>query len=217
MLLIFCSVSALEISQASTAQDTEELVLPIRVHILTSGESENLNCDCTEDEIIVFFNQVNAIWKAADVRWNIESFVREEANNPEAFDEVVVLGRDAPAMQRRNAVHSSYPLEGKLAAGWNVFFINRMAFGGGVYNPESQAVLISMKNPSGDINPSILTHELGHALGLPHSQERFNLMAGRQPGVEPKDKIQLTPEQIVQARGIAKSGRAFRGRGGAWQ
>ncbi len=85
-----------------------------------------------------------------------------------------------------------------------------MAFGAGVYNPETQSVLIGETSPGGDINPSILAHELGHALSLRHFRERFNLMSGRQPGVEPMDKTRLSPEQIAGARAVAKSGDSFR-------
>ncbi len=89
-------------------------------------------------------------------------------------------------------------------------FIHRMAFGGGVYNGGTQSVLIGETSPRGGINPSILAHELGHSLSLQHSRERFNLMSGRQPGVEPMDKSRLSPEQIAGARAVAKSGDSFR-------
>jgi hypothetical protein len=36
-------------------------------------------------------------------------------------------------------------------------------------------------------------------------------MAGRQQGIEPKDKIRLNPEQIARARTIAESGLSFGG------
>ena len=123
---------------------------------------------------------------------------------------MVELGRDAQPDERRTAVHSTYPLERKLTPGWNVFSIHRMAFGGGVYNGGTQSVLIGETSPRGGINPSILAHELGHSLSLQHSRERFNLMSGRQPGVEPMDKTRLSPEQIAGARAVAKSGDSFR-------
>ncbi len=198
-------------AQGSTEPALEEIVIPIRVHILRSAESSHLNCLCTEAQITAWFDVVNTIWSSAAIRWDLESFVYEEANNAAEFDRIVELGRDADPGDRHSVVHSMYPLDQRLAPGWNIFFINRMAFGGGVYNPETKSVLIGETSPGGDLNPSILAHELGHSLGLQHLREPYNLMAGRQPGIEPRDKIRLNPEQVARARTIAKSGDAFGG------
>ncbi len=217
MLSVSCSRGTLTIpsttvqTQRSTELNLEEIVIPIRVHILRSAESSHLNCTCTEAQVTAWFDRVNTIWSSAAIRWDLESFVYEEANNPSEFDRVVGLGRDADPGDRRSVVHSTYPLDQLLAPGWNIFFINRMAFGGGVYNPQTKSVLIGETSPGGDLNPSILAHELGHSLGLKHLRVRFTLMAGRQRGIEPKDKIQLNPEQIARSRSIAKSGDSFGG------
>jgi hypothetical protein len=188
-----------------------EIVVPIRVHILRSAESLHLTCTCTEAQITAWFARADTIWSQAAIHWDIESFVYEEAANPSEFDRIVALGEDADPTDRYTVVHSVYPLEQRLAPGWNIFFINRMAYGGGVYNPQTQAVLIGEYNPNGAFNTSILAHELGHSLGLPHSQELYNLMAGQQSGIDPNDKIRLNAAQIALARTIAESGDSFAG------
>ena len=198
-------------AQGLPEPDLAKIIIPIRVHILRSAESSHLNCECTEAEIVEWFDRANTIWKSAAIRWELESFVYEEANNPAEFDRIVELGRDADPGDRRSVVHSTYPQDQKLAPGWNIFFINRMAFGGGVYNPETKSVLIGKTRPGGDLNPSILAHELGHSLGLRHLREQYNLMAGRQQGIEPKDKIRLNSDQVARARTIAESGDSFGG------
>jgi hypothetical protein len=192
--------------------DLEEIVLPIRVHILHSSESSRLNCGYTEAEITAWFERANTIWSAAAIHWDLESFVYEQPNNPADFDRIAELGRDADPEERRTTVHSTYPLDQKLTPGWNIFFIHRMAFGSGVYSPENKSILIGETSPDGEFNPSILAHELGHSLGLRHTPERYNLMAKRQLGIEPKDKIRLNPKQIARARSIAESGNPFPGR-----
>ncbi len=136
-------------AQSSTEVDLEEIVIPIRVHILRSAESSHLNCICTEAQITAWFDRANIIWSSAAIRWDLESFVYEEANNSADFDRIVELGRTADPGDRRSVVHSTYPLDQMLAPGWNIFFINRMAFGGGVYNPQTKSVLIGETSPSG--------------------------------------------------------------------
>lgn len=196
----------------SPPQDLEEIVIPIRVHILHSEESSDLNSTNTEAEITAWFDSANTIWSAAGIRFDLESFIIEEPNNPAEFDRISALGREADAAERKSVVHSTYPLEQNLTPGWNIFFINRMAKGGGVYSPENKSVLIGEFGPQGEFNTSKLAHELGHSLGLHHTRERYNLMAGPQKGIEPKDKIRLSLEQITRAREIAETGDSFPGR-----
>ena len=82
-------------AQSPTEPDLEEIVIPIRVHILRSAESSHLNCICTEVQITAWFDRANTIWRSAAIRWDLESFVYEEANNASEFDRVAELGRDA--------------------------------------------------------------------------------------------------------------------------
>lgn len=66
-------------AQDPSAPDDAEVVLQVRIHILSSEASSNLNCECTEAQITGWFDQVNSIWAQAAIRWEIESFVHEEA------------------------------------------------------------------------------------------------------------------------------------------
>lgn len=104
-------------AQSSIEPELEEIVIPIRVHILRSAESSNLSCMCTEAQITTWFDAANTIWSSAAIRFVLESFVYEEANNASEFDRIAELGRDADPEDRRSVVHSTYPLDQRLAPG----------------------------------------------------------------------------------------------------
>ena len=61
--------------------EVELLLLPVRVHLLTSGTTPELNSTLTGDEIRQVFVEVNAVWQQAGIRWDVESVLREQAQN----------------------------------------------------------------------------------------------------------------------------------------
>ncbi len=65
----------------------------MRVHLLSSDFAP-LNTTLTDDEVGVVFARVNEVWQQADITWDIESIVREEALNADGF--ALVLAGQLP-------------------------------------------------------------------------------------------------------------------------
>jgi hypothetical protein len=186
-----------------------EIALRVRVHLLSS-DFEPLNTELTEDEVVTVFGRVNAIWQQALIRWEIESIVREDALNADAF--ASMLQGELPASE--DVVASVMPRENMLRGEWDVFLILSLeGIAGGIYFPGIPATLSAELDPDGRRELTrgtarILAHELGHSLSLPHvaCTTAGNLMS---PGCPAENRTKLTEAQVETARQQALTGHPF--------
>ncbi len=196
------------------APDRGVVTLQVRVHLLSS-EFPPLSTELTEDEVATVFGRVNAIWQQALIRWEIESILREDALNSDAF--AAILRGDLPVSDA--VIASVLPRENLLTGDWDVFLILSLGgIAGGIYFPGIPAALSAELDPEGrreltGATARILAHELGHSLSLPHvtCTAAGNLMS---PGCPAANRTRLTEGQVEAARQQALVGRPF-GSGGA--
>jgi hypothetical protein len=209
-----------------TAPQPEEIELSVRVHLLSSDFAP-LNTLLTEAEVgTVFsrvnevwrqalevgtvFSRVNEVWRQALISWEIESIIREEALNADAFA-LVLQGQ---LLASDDIIASVLPRANLSGGAWDVFLILDLGgIAGGIYFPGIPAALSAELDPSGNRELTgsaarILAHELGHSLGLPHvaCTAEGNLMA---PGCPAVDRTRLLVGQIGIARRQAETGRPF--------
>lgn len=194
--------------------DDQAFILDVRVHLLESAESPALTTTLTETEVETVFEGVNEVWSQAGIEWRIESVVREEAENGEAFERM--LRGEAPFGFQ--GVADVIPRANLAPGTWHVFLIRSLGGGlAGVYLPSLPAVLQPELDPLGNRGLSgglvrILAHELGHALSLPHVPcvATGNLMV---PGCAQGVRTRLDESQIRAARIQAATGRPYMGGG----
>ena len=81
----------------------------------------------------------------------------------------------SPVGQRRYEVLGSLvPDANRLAPGFNLYIVEDLGLiAGGVFMPRKQIVLYGRSGPKGQQRPTVLAHELGHALSLPHVVDRI--------------------------------------------
>jgi hypothetical protein len=176
------------------------LVIPLRVHILSSSDLLDVNCGLTDADLARILGKVNGIWKQAGVYWAVDPLVREAAAKQERFK----MTMEAKPADPLNAFRMLAPEESKADDGMNVYYIHKFSVNG-VYLGNRMAFVqetAKLRPVPGGIDeplPRVTAHELGHALGLPHRQDRTNLLASGNNGTT------LNEAEVARSRKRAES------------
>jgi hypothetical protein len=207
MVFLSCSGDSGPAEIVAPARDL--ITLRVRVHLLSSDFAP-LSTELTEDEVVTVFGRVNAIWQQALIRWEIESILREDALNEDAF--AAMMSGQVPVSE--DIIASALPREHLLSGEWDVFLIRTLGgITGGIYFPGIPAALSAELDPDGQreltrATARILAHELGHSLSLPHvaCTSAGNLMS---PGCPAADRTKLSEDQVEAARQQALTGHPY--------
>ncbi len=178
------------------------VILPLRVHVLSADGLPEIDCNLSDDDIRRIVGKVNAIWRPAGIFWGLESIVREPAAHQDRFRIRRQLSPDG--FLPLGTYQSLIPTRGRIEHGLDVYYLHRFAVNG-VYLGDRIALVqetARLREVPGGIDeplPRVTAHELGHALGLPHRQDRTNLLASGTTGTG------LNAKEIEKARVIADS------------
>jgi hypothetical protein len=174
------------------------IILPLRVHVLTADDAD-VDCKLSDDDVRRIVGKVNRVWRPAGVYFGLESIVREPAAKQERFKKV----REELGAVPLGVYKVLRPEGSRQFGGLHVYYVHKLPVNG-VYMGEDFAVVqetAKLREVEGGIDepvPRVTSHELGHALSLPHRQDRTNLMASGTTGTL------LNAEEVAAARAKAE-------------
>jgi hypothetical protein len=185
------------VSTAGVADGTrpaeEFRIVPVRVHLLRSEVAPAVNTKLQAADVARIFRKANNVWQPAGIHFWVETVVDEKAINAEARRDDAVLTLDSlPALR---------PAASRAEGMFHVYYVGAMSVNG-VYMARDSIFVqeaAKLRPVEGGIDeplPRVTSHELGHAMGLPHRQDRTNLMASGTTGTSLNDaeieKVRLT-------------------------
>ena len=186
------AILATGICQFAAAEKLPTITLPVRVHLVQSAKEPDLHTTLTEADVRRIFGKVNEVWAQAGIQFAIESIGKTSAldNAPEKKDakDRWVTASIPPERIKKNALNVCYVKR----VGPNGFWTGKLA----VVKDTAK-----LKEVSGGLDeplPRVTSHELGHALDLPHRQDTTNLMASGTTG------FSLNESEIQTARARAE-------------
>ncbi len=178
----------------------EFVVIPLRVHILSSGDLKDVDCALTDADIARVLGKANGIWHQAGVHWGLESLVREPAARQGRFKAAM----DAGPADKLGVFRLLIPEDSRSDEGVDVYYIHKFSVNG-VYLGNRVAFVqetAQLRPVPGGIDeplPRVTAHELGHSLGLPHRQDVTNLLASGTTGTT------LNEAEVARARDRARA------------
>jgi hypothetical protein len=175
------------------------LVIPLRAHVLTASDLPEVDCRLTFADVERVVGKVNGIWHNAGVHWSLESVTREPAARQGRFR----LARDLDGPNNLAMYRMLVPRSDEQFDGLHVYYLHRLPvngvwMGGNFALVQETARLREVAGGIDEPLPRVTAHELGHALGLTHRQDRTNLLASGTTGTR------LNATEVEAARKRAK-------------
>jgi hypothetical protein len=171
---------------------TDFLLAPLRIHLLTSTNEPTIHTTLTSNDVTRILGKVNRVWAQAGITFYLESLRIEPAVNTEGFRDNVKTNSDALLRLR--------PESSKATNVFHVYYLKQFGPNGicirGINFVKDTAGLRAVEGGLDEPLPRVTSHELGHALTLPHRQDVTNLLASGP---------WLNESEIKQARAAART------------
>lgn len=179
-LLLFQPTSPdLEQSSIESTLSLDNIIVPVNVFAIMGDNGTQR----TYSEIHNLLIQNQNIWSQADVKFSVEniSFIEIDEQNPISIIQDPISFLDS--------------IEGYRTDQINLFLTRRFSGLNGVAFPGLKVIFLADITTTRDFR--VLAHEIGHILGLRHTDSMIDLMYQGAQGVR------LSEQEILQARDVA--------------
>ncbi len=178
------------------------LVIPLRVHVLTSKDLDLADGRITDAEVAKVIPKINAIWSKAGISFGLESIVREPAAQVERFKALVEVNDGQ--LPDVDAFAWLIPASSRAFEGLHVYIFRDLPLNGAYIVGADAAIvkekpeLEDVKGGSKDPLARVAARGLGQALGMNPRQDQIGLLSAGTNG------IALNEAEINRARQVAK-------------
>ncbi|HZE95761.1 MAG TPA: Matrixin [Planctomycetota bacterium] len=151
-------------------------IVPVRVHRLRCKDAAALDCNLEEADVRRVFEKANRIWNKAGLALAIESITREDAVQGPEFED-----------SKLDSYKATRPEATRPAGMIHVYYVHELPTNGVFMGRDAifvkdTAALRKVRGGVDEPLPRVTSHEIGHAMGLPHRQNTINLMASGTTG-----------------------------------
>ncbi len=167
------------------------LIVPLRIHLLASADTPAFQTTLTDTDLARILPKMNRVWAQAGIQFRVESLIREE---------VLPLGN--ADVGGREEIAARVSRKARSGAAFDVYYVKELDVNGfysarGIFVKDA-AALRPVEGGIDEPIPRVTSHEIGHALSLPHRQDTTNLMASGTTGTL------LNAAEIGQTRAAAR-------------
>jgi hypothetical protein len=186
---------------AATRPPAADIIfLPLHVHVLSAKDRPDIDCSLKDEDLDRILGKVNKVWRQAGIQFMVQPIRREQAVKIDEFDKQ----KEKIQAGGLGAYRLLAPPETRDLTGLHVYYVhelppNGVYIGGNLAFVKETASLRKVEGGIDEPLPRVTSHELGHGLGLPHRQDKTNLMASGTTGTS------FNEAEIAISRGKAKA------------
>jgi len=191
LMMVFGSLAKAGSTNQPVFTFDEYLLAPLRIHLLSATNAPAIQTTLTDSDIARILKKINGIWSQAGICFWLESLVREEAAHQEIgsllgkSNDLSIMLKLRPETTRATNLFHLYYIKN--------FSANGVYLGAAMFVKDT-ATLRAVPGGIDEPLPRVSSHELGHALSLPHHTNVLHLLASRTTGTN------LDAAEIRQAR-----------------